>query len=187
MSRIVDQLLDVTRASLGAGIQIQPGRVELVPLIESVVDEVRSVHPTASVKLRTAEPIIGNWDPERLAQVVSNIASNAAHYGKPGAPILIDVNSDGDQARIGIHNTNRGAPISPTVLATLFDPHRRGSESHRNSAGLGLGLYIVKQIVEAHHGTVKATSDETGTEFTVLLPVGHPARVGVDRTDRFAR
>ncbi len=175
MSRIVDQLLDVTRASLGAGIEIQPATVELKPLIESVVEEVKTIHPAASLTLKCADRIVGQWDPDRLAQVVSNIASNAAHYGKPGAPIVIDVGTEGDQARIGIHNANRDRPISPNVLAPLFDPHRRGTEGHRNSSGLGLGLYIVKQIVEAHRGTVHATSDETGTSFTVLLPVDQVA------------
>ncbi len=174
MSRIVDQLLDVTRASLGAGIEIQPATVELVPLLESVVEEVKVMHPSASVALRGTQRIIGHWDPERLAQVVSNIASNAAHYGKPGAPIEIDISTEGELARIGIRNTNRDKPIAPAVLATLFDPHRRGTEGHRNTAGLGLGLYIVKQIVEAHQGTVKASSDEDGTLFTVVLPVGVP-------------
>ena len=175
MSRIVDQLLDVTRASLGAGIQIEPAAVELVPLIESVVDEVKVMHPNASVTLRGSDRIVGHWDPERLAQVVSNIASNAAHYGKPGAPIVIDISADDSLARIGIHNTNRDRPISAAVLATLFDPHRRGTEGHRNTAGLGLGLFIVKQIVEAHQGTVTASSDEDGTRFTVVLPVAHAA------------
>ncbi len=173
MSRIVDQLLDVTRASLGAGIEIQPATVELVPLIESVLDEVKVMHPAATLALRGSQRIIGHWDPERLAQV-SNIASNAAHYGKPGAPIAIEISTEGALARIGIHNTNRDKPIPPAVLATLFDPHRRGPEGHRNTAGLGLGLYIVKQIVEAHQGTVKASSDDDGTLFTVVLPIGAP-------------
>jgi signal transduction histidine kinase len=178
MSRIVDQLLDVTRASLGAGIEIQPSRVELVPLIESVAEEVKTVHPKVSVTVHGHDQIFGLWDPERLAQVVSNIASNAAYYGKPGTPIVIDVRTEGEHARIGIRNANRDHPISPHVLATLFDPHRRGTEGHRNSAGLGLGLYIVKQIVEAHRGTVHAASDDTGTEFTILLPVGSPPLTG---------
>ncbi len=180
MSRIVDQLLDVTRASLGAGIEIQPATVDLKPLLESVVEEVKTMHPSAQLTLRCIDKIVGHWDPERLAQVVSNIASNAAHYGRPLAPISIDVTAEGAQARIAIHNVNREHPISAHVLATLFDPHRRGSESHRNTSGLGLGLYIVKQIVDAHQGSVNATSDEQGTVFTVLLPVTHS---GSDRTE----
>ncbi len=170
MTRIVDQLLDVTRASLGAGIEIQPAIVDLKPLIESVIEEVKSVQPKASMVIVCPDPIVGTWDPERLAQVVSNIASNAAHYGKPGAVIQIEAKKVGGHAEISIHNHNRDKPIAPHVLETLFDPHRRGTEGHRNSAGLGLGLYIVKQIVESHRGTVGATSDADGTVFTVVLP-----------------
>jgi sigma-B regulation protein RsbU (phosphoserine phosphatase) len=170
MTRIVDQLLDVTRASLGAGIEIQPSKVDLKPLIESVIEEVKSVQPAATVTVVCPDKIVGRWDPERLAQVVSNIASNAAHYGKPGAPIQIKAEQQDGTARIAIHNENRDKPIAQHVLATLFDPHRRGTEGHRNTAGLGLGLYIVKQIVEAHRGSVTAHSDPSGTVFTVLLP-----------------
>ncbi len=170
MSRIVDQLLDVTRATLGAGIQLERRDAELLSLARSVADELKLQRPDAAIEILHEGEVTGRWDPERLAQVVSNLVTNAMHYGRQNAPVVIQVSQSGDQAIIAVKNELRDQPIPPDVLAVLFDPHRRGSEARHNAAGLGLGLYIVQQIVHAHRGVITAHSDASGTEFRVMLP-----------------
>ena len=170
MTGIVEQLLDVTRARIGSGIPVTPRHVELVPLVEAVVDELRMSLPKSRFELVTPTPVEGFWDPDRLGQVVSNLASNAAHYGRADAPVTITVAPDADQVWILVHNEIRDEPIPPARLAKLFDPFKRGDDAGQHTAGLGLGLYIVQEIVAAHHGTTSATSDRTGTTFRVGLP-----------------
>lgn len=170
MTRIVDQLLDVTRATLGAGIQLERRDADLLPLVQSVIEEVKAQKPDAEIKLVQSGGVTGRWDPERLAQVISNLVTNALYYGHQNAPVLVEIARSGDQAVIAVKNALRDKPVPPEVLAVLFDPHRRGNEARHNAAGLGLGLYIVQQIVHAHRGVIVAHSDESGTEFRVTLP-----------------
>ena len=170
MTGIVEQLLDVTRARIGTGIPVTPRHVELVPLVEAVVDELRMSLPKSRFELVTPTPVEGFWDPDRLGQVVSNLASNAAHYGRADAPVTVTVAPDADQVWILVHNEIRDEPIPPARLAKLFDPFKRGDDAGQHTTGLGLGLYIVQEIVAAHNGTTSATSDRNGTTFRVGLP-----------------
>ncbi|TMQ21132.1 MAG: response regulator [Deltaproteobacteria bacterium] len=169
MTTIVDQLLDVTRARLGAGIPVERRAMRLQPLIAGVLDELRLVYRTTGFELR-GDDIEGVWDGERLGQVVSNLASNAAQYGKAGGPVVVDLARAGDVATIAISNPIRGAPIPRGVLETLFDPFQRG-RSGEHPGGLGLGLYIVREIVRAHGGTVEVASSAAGTTFRIALPI----------------
>jgi signal transduction histidine kinase/DNA-binding response OmpR family regulator len=169
MTRMVDQLLDMTRARLGGGIAVIRQRVQLLPLIKSVTDELSLAHPETPFELVTGAEVVGLWDPDRLGQVVANLMSNAVQYGLAGAPITIAVACSGGAATITVHNQLRGEPIPPDVFATLFEPYRRGGD-HGNRTGLGLGLYIVHEIVRAHGGTMDAESSPSGTTFRVVLP-----------------
>ncbi len=173
MTGIVEQLLDVTRARLGTGIPVTPRPMEVVALVEAVVDELRLSLPKSRFELVTPTPVEGSWDPDRLGQVVSNLASNAAHYGRVGAPVTVtvDVDVEANVVWILVHNELRDEPIPQARLATLFDPFKRGDDAGRHTRGLGLGLYIVQEIVAAHKGTTSATSDITGTTFRVALPL----------------
>jgi sigma-B regulation protein RsbU (phosphoserine phosphatase) len=170
MSRMVDQLLDVTRARLGDGIPVMRREMELVPLIKSAVDELSLAYPRTQFKLVATSEVAGIWDPDRLGQVVSNVMSNAVHYGQVGAPIVVEVTSSELAATITVHNAIRDQPISREALATLFDPYRRGHHDGTNANGLGLGLYIVHEIVRAHGGTMEVESVASGTTFRVVLP-----------------
>ncbi len=169
MTRIVEQLLDVTRARLGAGIPISPREMSLLPLVTTLVDELALAQPTAMLEVIANSEISGTWDPDRLGQVVSNLMSNAIQYGRVGAPITIELARNGDQAVIRVCNANRDKPIPAETQATLFAPYRRG-DTTGHSTGLGLGLYIVHEIVRAHGGTITVESSERGTDFTVILP-----------------
>jgi signal transduction histidine kinase len=169
MTAIVDQLLDVTRARLGTGIPVERRALRLQPLIAGVLDELRLAYRTTTFELR-GDDIEGLWDGDRLGQVVSNLASNAAQYGKVGGPVAVDLASAGGVATIAISNPVRDAPIEPDVLATLFEPFQRGRGSG-HPGGLGLGLYIVREIVRAHGGAIGVVSSPAGTTFRVELPI----------------
>lgn len=176
MSRIVDQLLDVTRAQLGQGIPIFRREVSLLVLVQTVISELTLANPQARLELDRADEVTGFWDPDRLEQVVSNLASNALHYGKAGSPVVIDVVRAGDLATIAVRNHSNGAAIPDQQIASLFVPFRRASKAHEG--GLGLGLYIVQEIVRAHGGTIDVTSTDAETVFRVQLQIEskRPAR-----------
>ena len=167
MTRIVEQLLDLTRAQLGHGIPIFRRQVSLLALVQTVISELTLANSKAKVELRRADEVSGFWDPDRLEQVISNLASNALHYGKPGAPVTIDVVRTGDVATIAVCNLSNGKPIPDQQIASLFVPFRRASKEHEG--GLGLGLYIVHEIVRAHGGKIEVTSNEAETVFRVEL------------------
>jgi sigma-B regulation protein RsbU (phosphoserine phosphatase) len=171
MERIVDLLLDVTRARLGQGIPIRRRAMRISTLVSSVIDDIRGAHPSATFELGLDQDVEGNWDPERLAQVLSNLARNAVSYGKDNAPVQIRVTTIGDDVVLSVRNEVRGAPIPPATLAKIFDPFKRGEVADTTSRGLGLGLYIVHEIVRSHGGGVHARSDEAGTVFEVRLPL----------------
>ncbi|HEU4728681.1 MAG TPA: ATP-binding protein [Kofleriaceae bacterium] len=168
MTAIVDQLLDVTRARLGAGIPLERRAQRIIPLIAGVLDELRLVYPTTIFELR-GDDIEGEWDGGRLGQVISNLASNAVQYGKPDGPVTIELSRAGAVATIAISNPVRGAALPRAVCETLFDPFQRGG-SGEHPGGLGLGLYIVREIVHAHDGTIEVASSDAGTTFRVTLP-----------------
>lgn len=169
MTAIVDQLLDITRARLGTGIPVARHALRLHPLIAGVLDELRLVYRTTVFELRGAD-VEGVWDGDRLGQVISNLASNAAQYGKVGGPVVVDLACAGGFATIAISNPIRGAPIPQSVLEALFDPFQRG-RGGEHPAGLGLGLYIVREIVRAHGGTIEVASCAAGTTFRIALPI----------------
>jgi signal transduction histidine kinase len=167
MTAIVDELLDVTRVRLGNGIAVTRAPIQLRSLVEGVLEELRLAHRSATIDL-VGPASSGLWDAERLGQVIANLVSNAAKYGRQQRPITVTLSSRDDQQVISVHNQNRGAPIPPAQLALLFDPFERGEA--RTEQGLGLGLYIVREIVRAHGGTVVAESDDAGTTFRATLP-----------------
>ncbi|MEO8843459.1 MAG: ATP-binding protein [Kofleriaceae bacterium] len=170
MTRMVEQLLDVTRARLGTGIPVARREIDLAAVVTTVADELALAYPKARIELRELEQVFGTWDPDRIAQVASNLLSNAIQYGRPDAPIVVDLSSSPAVATLAITNQVRGEPIAADQLATLFEPYRRGSDRAQQSGGLGLGLYIVRELVRAHGGTIEVDSTSDGTTFRVRLP-----------------
>jgi len=113
----------------------------------------------------------GCWDADRLEQVFSNLVSNAIHYGDPERPVTIDVQEDGQAVIAGVHNY--GAQIPEALRTELFNPFKRGKSDSKTSetGGLGLGLYISRELVRAHGGDIDVQSTATGgTTFRVSLP-----------------
>jgi signal transduction histidine kinase len=171
MTRIVEQLLDVTRARLGTGIPIELRDVQLLPIVKAAVDEMSLAYPKTKFEMLDPVDIEGRWDPDRLAQVLSNLLGNAAQYGRKDAPVTIQIEKLRSIVTISVTNAIRDKPIPQEQLAVLFDPYRRGRGSERHHTGLGLGLYIVHEIVRAHGGQINVDSTAAGTSFRVMLPL----------------
>jgi signal transduction histidine kinase len=174
MAAYVSDLLDFTRMLLGAGLPLAREPLNLASLCEDVVDEVRAAHPKSTVHLEIGDAPNGSWDASRLSQLLSNLIVNAIVHGEADQPVNVTLSQANDMATIAVHNT--GAPISPDNLPTLFQPLMQQGTPHRRSrgsSGLGLGLYISKQIALAHGGTLQVVSEEAlGTTFTAHLPPG---------------
>lgn len=175
VSKIVIDLLDLTRARLGTGLPINAGPMNLKELAEQIVQEMRVQHPNRKLILNTAGQCNGNWDVSRLGQVFSNLIGNAIQYGAKEAPITISVEGSDGLSLISIHN--QGTAIPKSQLSAIFDSFTRGRDSAKNNnsqstnANLGLGLFITKEIIESHNGTIRVVSnEEEGTTFSIRLP-----------------
>lgn len=167
--RMVRDLLDFTQARLGGGIPVSPRDVEVEPLLVTAISEVLAAHPDRRVELECAAAGKARWDPDRISQVLANLLGNAITYGTPDQAITVRVTSEHETVVIAVHN--HGPVIPPERLARMFEPFTRGTAMNTSERSIGLGLYIVRSIVDAHQGTVTAVSgDESGTWFTVRLP-----------------
>jgi signal transduction histidine kinase len=170
MTRLVDDLLDLTRTNLGSGIPIVRSPIDLLPVCQQVVAEVEGGSPGHPVQFRASGDLHGEWDSDRLAQVLSNLLGNAVQHGEPDSPVRLLARADGDDVVLEVHN--QGKPIPPEAMATIFEPMVRypSAESHQSSS-LGLGLYIAHEVVIAHGGELKVTSTaRDGTVFEARLP-----------------
>jgi signal transduction histidine kinase len=166
LTRQVNDLLDVSRIE-GGRLSLQPAEVDLVQLVSNVVGTVE--RGAGELKLDAPEPVLGRWDPTRLEQVVSNLLSNALKFGA-GQTIEIAVRKREGTALLTV--TDHGIGIEPTQQAKVFDKFTRGVPV-THYGGLGLGLYICREIVAAHRGTIGVQSHPgRGTTFTVALPAG---------------
>ncbi|MGE0549308.1 MAG: GAF domain-containing protein [Kofleriaceae bacterium] len=169
MTRMIDQLLDVTRARAGGGIGVQPREANLADVCSQVIDELELAYPDWRFRCEVRGDVSGTWDPDRLLQIVSNLIANAGQHGdgKRGIAITID-GQLANQVSLEVHNHGS---IPAHLLPTLFDPFRGAQHRREHARGLGLGLFIVKEIVRAHGGSVEVSSTEpAGTTFTVQLP-----------------
>lgn len=172
MARMIDELLDFTRLRVSGGVRLEPRPVALGELARRIVGELEGEHPErAAVDVRGDDR--GEWDVDRLGRVVSNLVGNALQHGGAG-PVRVEVDG-GDPRTVELRVRNAGA-IPRELLPSIFDPFRSG-ERRTARGGLGLGLFIVRSLVEAHGGDVGVVSSpDTGTTFAVRLPRGVPRR-----------
>jgi PAS domain S-box-containing protein len=161
MARMIDDLLDFARSKLGGGFPIQRRRMDLRQVCEQIVEELEFAW-TRSVPVDAQGDLWGNWDPDRIAQVISNLVGNALQHSE--GDVRVTLRSDDDS--VVLETWNGGAPIPADVVPHLFEPGRRDARS----SGLGLGLFIVQQIVLAHGGHMEVRSGADGTVFRVTLP-----------------
>jgi signal transduction histidine kinase len=171
MSSMIHDLLDFTRTRLGAGMPLSVAPSDLGTLCEEVLDEFRAAHPDRSLHFERVGDLSGQWDAARLRQVLSNLVGNAIEHGDARDAIKVVARSEGSTVLLAV--TNQGPVIAPSALPTLFDPFVRAAAIPRSNkrGGIGLGLYIAREIVTAHAGTIAvASSEESGTVLTVRLP-----------------
>lgn len=165
MTRMISQLLDLTRARLGGGFPLDARATDLGDVCRGVVDDFG-----AAIDCRLEGNLLGLWDPDRLAEVISNIAGNAIEHATPGTSVILTARGEDSEAVVEI--SNEGEPIPADILPFIFEPFRQGTpmKQRATSGNLGLGLYIAKQIVMAAGGTLHARSSDGLTTFVVRLP-----------------
>jgi len=173
MNSIIGDLLDLSRARLSGGIPVNRQPCNLVEIAKNAVEEISATSSTAHLQLTHEGDLTGEWDASRVGQVFSNLLGNALEHGVAGEPVLVRLNGVQEhQVRIDVINQGE---IDPRDLPGLFEPfvsRRAGLQRE----GLGLGLYIVRQIARAHGGDVRAESASgQGTRLVVTLPRRPPA------------
>lgn len=167
--RMIRDLLDFTQARLG-GIPVHRAPVDLHTHAAQVLDELGHANPERTLELTREGDTQGEWDPDRIDQVISNLVANALKYSPLDSVVRVRTRGEADAVLLEVHN--RGEPIPPERLPELFKPLSRGTaKADMQTRSIGLGLYIVDSIVRAHGGTihVRSTAAE-GTLFTVRLP-----------------
>jgi signal transduction histidine kinase len=170
MTRMVRQLLDFARIREARDLPLAVSGVDLGRVVTAAVDELRAAHPDRQVTVHLDGDLTGVWDADRLSQVVSNLVGNAFQHGGPGPePVEVRVEDRAHAVHLSVHNG--GAPIPPERRDAIFEPYRQGIDERGTGASVGLGLFVVDQIVRAHGGKVTVRSSEReGTTFAIALP-----------------
>lgn len=167
---LVNDLLDATRARLGGMLPIELADVDLATVIGQVIEDARLAHPRRSIEVEITDLVPARGDGKRLAQVVQNLLGNALQHSPPASPVRVALSREPQHIELAIHN--HGAPIPEELRQHIFEPLERASADRDSQHSIGLGLYIVSEIVRAHGGTIRVDSDDKrGTTFRVRLPV----------------
>ncbi|MBK7857271.1 MAG: response regulator [Archangiaceae bacterium] len=168
MTHLIVQLLDLTRVRLGGGLPLEKKKTRLDDAVRQVADELKMANPERTMALQLDELEL-DGDPDRLQQVASNLLGNALKHSPPDTSVAVNLRREGSAVVLEV--TNLGNPIPPDKQATIFEPFVQYGEN-RPRDGLGLGLYISREIVRAHGGTLQVTSSpDGGTAFTARLPL----------------
>ncbi|WNG63163.1 PAS domain-containing sensor histidine kinase [Archangium gephyra] len=167
MERMIHELLDFTRARLAGGIPVKPAPLTLDKLLERVAEEFQASHPARLIVSKSEGDLRGSWDESRLGQLLDNLVGNAVQHSPEDTPV--EVKAVGAPDGLTLTVRNEGPPVPLEERATLFEPFKRGKRA--SGDGLGLGLYIARQIVVAHGGRISVESGVgLGTRFIVWLP-----------------
>jgi signal transduction histidine kinase len=170
MQALLNELVDFSRTNLGVGIHIVPRDMDLVSPVTEELDQLRGAHPDRRIELTVVGDCRGEWDRLKLQQLLRNLVSNAIEYGAADMPVRVALR--GDEAEVRLEVTNSGPPINSSAVREIFDPLKRGMDPRDRDDGphLGLGLFIVREIVRAHGGGVEVSSYGGETTFAVRLP-----------------
>jgi signal transduction histidine kinase/ActR/RegA family two-component response regulator len=173
LARLVDDLLDLTRIERGK-IDLKPRRMDLAEIIGRTCEDHEALFEDRGIALhcQNSGPVWIDGDPTRIAQVIGNLLQNAARYGHPGGTVMVETSLLIDHAELRVRDDGRG--IAPDLLPRLFTPFVQAEDGlSRAHGGLGLGLSLVKLLVELHGGSVRAQSDGPGrgAEFILTLPL----------------
>jgi signal transduction histidine kinase len=168
LTGMLGDFLEFSRGRLKIAMPIVPVATDLRILVNEAIDEVTLTYPESRIELAFEGHLNGRWDPNRVRQLISNLILNAIQHGSGDR---IEVEAKGDKTVVSITIHNQGPAIPDETLAGLFDPLVTCTRDHRPGTGLGLGLFVVKQIVTSHWGSITVSStDGSGTTFTVTLP-----------------
>jgi light-regulated signal transduction histidine kinase (bacteriophytochrome) len=174
MARMIGQVLDMSRLQNGGGVEIHRSEVDLSALLDDLLDEMRLGHPGVNVVRQAPPQLLAEVDGDRIAQVFTNLMSNARHHGAPGESIRVRLDRQDDHAVFEVSNVS--PPIPAEVEAQLFNAFKRRDQANvRNRSGLGLGLYIARAIVEAHGGQIGYAHAEPCVVFSVRFPLERAA------------
>ena len=170
MEELLSDLDDYSVTRLQGHLSIERQRVNLRDICEEVVQAAQLAHPERAIELESGENILAHVDPKRKRQLLTNLLDNALTYGAADRPVRVSVRRVTGGCVMKV--SNEGEPIPEDVIPTLFQPFQRGpgTGSARESGHLGLGLYIVQQITQAHEGAVDVTSTPQETQFSVFIP-----------------
>jgi len=172
MARMIERLLEFTEARFGHGLPVHRAPTDLAEVTRDVVTGARLAHPQSHVHFEVKGDTRGNWDAVRLGEVASNLIDNAIKHGPRDEPVDVVVLGNGSDVMLSVHNM--GSPISEAALPLIYEPFvGTGDVSGKATIekSLGLGLYITRELVRAHGGSIDVSSStETGTTFTVNLP-----------------
>ena len=164
MTLMIRDILDFARGRLAGGIALDRQLVDAHAICRSTVDEIQSAYPTARIEVVAAGDLQGAWDNARLEQALSNLLVNAVQHG--GGDVTVSLSGhEPDHVTLAVRNS--GHPIPAEQVPVIFDAFRKGDDS---PSGLGLGLFIVREIVQAHVGTIEVESSRAATTFTMRLP-----------------
>ena len=186
MAKLISDMIDFASTLLGSVMPLNCEPVDLQMLCREVVDEFSASHPQRTLHFNPRGDLTGNWDAARIRQIISNLLGNALQHGSPNGPVELSAASEESTVVLSVHN--EGAPISPEALPTIFDPLVRYATVEtvlqRAPGSIGLGLYIVREIVNVKGGTITVVSTaQQGTTFTVRIP----RQIGVKATSAAMR
>jgi signal transduction histidine kinase len=174
INAIVEQVVDFTRAQADGVMPIERRPGDLAEQLAKIVEETQVRHPKRIVRLESRGDFHGSWDEGRMGQLLSNLLGNALLYGHAATEVTVRMWTQEQDVFFSVHNF--GPPIAPEDRERIFQPLERGLQrgldpEHRERTGLGLGLYICREIVLSHGGELQIDSSAAqGTTFLVRLP-----------------
>ena len=178
LTGLLDELIQFTKIKLGLGIRIDPTPQDMASLVGEELNQLRVAHPNKKLNFQVSGPTKGVWDGESLKRVLGNLVVNAIKYGNESSPITIRV--AGHAEKVTFEVRNEGTSMDTSTLQALFEPFREGNTIRNYEGdGLGLGLFIAKQVVVAHDGGINARCEGGETVFSVQVPtvsLGLPIR-----------
>jgi hypothetical protein len=173
ITRLTSDLIDFASTGLGSAMPLTRSPVDLEKLGRNVFEEFCFAYPERTLRFHSDGDLTGDWDAPRLRQVISNLMGNALQHGATEGPVELIITADASTVVLSVQN--EGPPIPSEMLSKIFDPLMRYAQSEsatpRVSSSIGLGLYIAREVVVAHGGTITVVSTaQEGTTFTVRLP-----------------
>jgi signal transduction histidine kinase len=173
ITRLTYDLIDFASTGLGNAMPLTRSPLDLEQVGRNVFEEFCFAYPQRTLRFHPSGDLTGDWDAARVRQVISNLMGNALQHGATEGPVELSIAAEESTVVLRVHN--EGPPIPPEMRTTIFDPLIRYAKSEtsaqQSSSSIGLGLYIVREVVVAHGGTVAVNSTaQTGTTFTVRLP-----------------